>query len=109
MVCFLMKCSRRHNWLKCVLVPVVVEEKRERTLSNILSAKNKIRYEISELNDRLKASKESNAKLKAEIAKLESEERVEAAEIVTWLINLNLMERERVRERESERERERES
>ena len=59
-----------------------VEEKKERTLNNILSAKNKIRYEISELNDRLKASKESNAKLKAEIAKLEADERGEA-DVVT--------------------------
>ena len=66
-----------------LLLAFSVEEKKERTLNNILSAKNKIRYEISELNDRLKASKESNAKLKAEIAKLEADERGEA-DVVTW-------------------------
>ena len=65
-----------------LLLAFSVEEKKERTLNNILSAKNKIRYEISELNDRLKASKESNAKLKAEIAKLEADERGEA-DVVT--------------------------
>ncbi|KAK7093862.1 YEATS domain-containing protein 4-like [Littorina saxatilis] len=54
------------------------EEKKEKTLGNIQAAQKKIRYEISELNDRLKAAKEGNAKLKAEIAKLEAEERAEA-------------------------------
>ena len=67
--------------MNCVLA-FSVEEKKDRTLNNILSAKNKIRYEISELNDRLKASKESNAKLKAEIAKLEADDRGEA-DVVT--------------------------
>jgi hypothetical protein len=46
---------------------VVVEEKRERTLTAMLSAKKKIRYEISELNDRLKQSKENIHKLKNNI------------------------------------------
>ena len=36
-----------------------------------MSAKTKIRYEISELNERLKKSKEEIAKFKDEIGKLE--------------------------------------
>nr|KAG5707356.1 hypothetical protein BaRGS_005323 [Batillaria attramentaria] len=56
------------------------DEKRERTLNNITSAKNKIRYEIAELNDRLKQNKESIAKLKKDIARMEEEDR---ADIVT--------------------------
>lgn len=71
-----------HQFLICIHLPLAVEERKERTLNNIQLAKNKIRYEISELNDRLKASKESNAKLKAEIAKLEAEDRAEA-DVVT--------------------------
>lgn len=62
---------------------VSVDEKRERTLNNIMSAKNKIRYEISELNDRLKQSKESIAKLKMEIAKMEEDDRIDT-DVVTW-------------------------
>ncbi|PVD36991.1 hypothetical protein C0Q70_03984 [Pomacea canaliculata] len=58
------------------------DEKRERTLNNIMSAKNKIRYEISELNDRLKQSKESIAKLKMEIAKMEEDDRIDT-DVVT--------------------------
>lgn len=61
---------------------VSVDEKRERTLNNIMSAKNKIRYEISELNDRLKQSKESIAKLKMEIAKMEEDDRIDT-DVVT--------------------------
>lgn len=56
---------------------VSVEEKKERSLNNIISAKNKIRYEISELNERLKQSKESIAKLKSEISKMEEEEKAD--------------------------------
>ena len=50
---------------------VAVEEKKEKTLASILSAKKKIRYEISELNERLKSSKEAIQKFKEEITKLE--------------------------------------
>ncbi|CAI9720313.1 domain-containing 4-like [Octopus vulgaris] len=47
------------------------EEKREKTVNNILNAKNKIRYEIAELNERLKQSKETILKYKNEILKME--------------------------------------
>lgn len=47
------------------------EEKREKTVNNILNAKNKIRYEIAELNERLKQSKEVIQKYKNEILKID--------------------------------------
>ena len=50
-----------------------VEKKKEKTLSNVLSAKNKIRYEISELNERLKQSQEAIHKFREEIAKLDGD------------------------------------
>ena len=50
-----------------------VEEKKVKTLNNILSAKNKIRYEISELNERLKQSKEAIQKFREEITKLDGD------------------------------------
>ncbi|KAF4532355.1 hypothetical protein B566_EDAN003659 [Ephemera danica] len=46
------------------------EEKKEKTLQNILNAKNKIRHEISDLKERLKVSKETIAKFKTEISKM---------------------------------------
>ncbi|GAB6019315.1 YEATS domain-containing protein 4 [Chamberlinius hualienensis] len=49
------------------------EEKREKTLNTILSAKNKIRYEISDLKDRLKQAKESIAKYRTELVTLEKD------------------------------------
>ncbi|XP_064611236.1 YEATS domain-containing protein 4-like [Liolophura sinensis] len=49
------------------------EEKREKTLNSILSAKSKIRYEISELNERLKQCKENINQLKIDIATMEKE------------------------------------
>jgi len=52
------------------------DERKEKTLSNILSAKNKIRYEISELNERLKQSKEAISKFKEEITKLDGDAEV---------------------------------
>ncbi|GFG31551.1 hypothetical protein Cfor_00462 [Coptotermes formosanus] len=48
------------------------EEKKERTLQNILNAKNKIRYEISDLKERVKLAKETIVKFKAEITKLQA-------------------------------------
>lgn len=48
------------------------EEKKEKTLNKILTAKNKIRYEISELNERLKQKKQTIQKLKDDISKLET-------------------------------------
>ncbi|XP_067658767.1 YEATS domain-containing protein 4-like [Haliotis asinina] len=50
------------------------DEKKERTLTNILSAKNKIRYEISELNERLKQSKELIQQFKDDIMKRDDHE-----------------------------------
>lgn len=59
-----------------------VEERKDKTVKNISSAKNKIRYEIQELNERLKLRKESIQKLKDELSKVEEhiniEELVEA-------------------------------
>lgn len=49
------------------------EEKKEKTLHAILSAKNKIRIEVADLKDRLKVARETIDKYKAEIAKLESQ------------------------------------
>ncbi|CAC5407249.1 YEATS4 [Mytilus coruscus] len=58
------------------------EEKKEKTLKNIVSAKNKIQYEIQELNERLKQRKEMIQKLKDELSKVDEhiniEELVEA-------------------------------
>jgi YEATS domain-containing protein 4 len=51
---------------------VSVEEKKERTLQNILNAKNKIRYEIGDLKERVKLAKETIVKFKAEITKLQT-------------------------------------
>lgn len=48
------------------------EEKKEKTLTKIENAKKKIRYEITELNERLKQKKQTIQKLKDEISKLES-------------------------------------
>lgn len=48
------------------------EEKKERTLQNILNAKNKIRYEIGDLKERVKLAKETIVKFKAEITKLQA-------------------------------------
>jgi YEATS domain-containing protein 4 len=53
-----------------LLVPV--EEKKEKSLQNILNAKNKIRYEISDLKERVKLAKETIAKFKAEITKVQT-------------------------------------
>ena len=49
-----------------------VEEKKGKTLNKIVTAKNKIRYEISELNERLKQKKQTIQKLKDDISKLET-------------------------------------
>jgi hypothetical protein len=58
--------------LKLPFLFVSVEEKKERTLQNILNAKNKIRYEISDLKERVKLAKETIVKFKAEITKLQA-------------------------------------
>ncbi|KAK3099191.1 hypothetical protein FSP39_000791, partial [Pinctada imbricata] len=47
------------------------EDKKVKTLGKIVSAKSKIRYEIQELNDRLKKKKESIQTLKEQIEKLD--------------------------------------
>lgn len=53
------------------------EERKERTLNAILSAKNKIRHEIADLKERLKIARETIDKYKSEISKLESQVDVE--------------------------------
>jgi len=45
------------------------EEKKEKTLALVLAAKKKIREEIGELQDKLRTSKDTAARLKAELAK----------------------------------------
>lgn len=59
------------------------EEKKEKTLEKIMSAKSKIRYEIQELNERLKQKKESIQVLKDHLEKLEDAD-VTDVENVTW-------------------------
>ena len=59
-------------WLTCMLLLFTVDEKKEKSLNKILNAKNKIRYEISELNERLKQKKQTIQKLKDDISKLET-------------------------------------
>ena len=55
-----------------------VEDKKSKTLTNIKNAKNKIRHEISDLNDRLKQSKEAIARFKDELARIEGvDEKIE--------------------------------
>ena len=49
-----------------------VEEKKTKTNNNIVTAKNKIRSEIQELNDRLKNTREAITKFNDEITKLEN-------------------------------------
>lgn len=48
------------------------EEKKEKTLSAILSAKNKIRLEITDLKERLKVARETIARFREEIVKAEN-------------------------------------
>ncbi|XP_002737992.1 YEATS domain-containing protein 4-like [Saccoglossus kowalevskii] len=50
------------------------EEVERKTLNSIISAKKKIRFEISELNERLKQSKEAIHKFRDEIKKLEEQD-----------------------------------
>lgn len=53
-------------------------------MEKILSAKTKIRYEIQELNERLKQKKESIQTLKDHLEKLEDAD-VTDVENVTWI------------------------
>lgn len=53
------------------------EEKKEKTLNNIVTAKNTIRYEIQELNERLKQRKEMIQKLKDELSKVDEHINIE--------------------------------
>jgi len=54
-----------------------VEEKKEKTLNNIVTAKNNIRYEIQEFNERLKQRKEMIQKLKDELSKVDEHINIE--------------------------------
>lgn len=56
-------------------------------MEKILSAKTKIRYEIQELNERLKQKKESIQTLKDHLEKLEDAD-VTDVENVTWIDDL---------------------
>ncbi|KAK3803668.1 hypothetical protein RRG08_023382 [Elysia crispata] len=47
------------------------EEKKERTINKISNAHGKIRYEIDQMNEKLKRSKDAISKMKKEISKLE--------------------------------------
>lgn len=47
------------------------DEKKERTINKISNAHGKIRYEIDQMNEKLKRSKDAIAKMKKEISKLE--------------------------------------
>jgi len=49
------------------------EEKKEKTLNAIVLAKNKIRYEINDLKERLKQAKETMAKYKVDSNNMEKE------------------------------------
>ena len=55
----------------CLLF-VTVEEKKEKTLQKIVTAQPKIRTEINELKERLQLAKETVAKFKEEIAKVQN-------------------------------------
>ncbi|RUS87133.1 hypothetical protein EGW08_005133 [Elysia chlorotica] len=47
------------------------EDKKERTINKISNAHGKIRYEIDQMNEKLKKSKDAISKMKKEISKLE--------------------------------------
>jgi len=51
---------------------ISVDEKKQKTVVKIENAKRKIRYEITELSERLKQKKQTIHKLKDEISKLET-------------------------------------
>lgn len=55
-----------------LLIFILVEEKKEKTLHSIVNAKNKIRTEIITLKDKLKLAKETIVKFKEEIAKVQN-------------------------------------
>ncbi|XP_076315308.1 YEATS domain-containing protein 4 Gas41 isoform X1 [Tachypleus tridentatus] len=50
---------------------ILVEEKKDKSLSAILSAKNKIRVEINDMKEKLKVARETISKFKDEISQLE--------------------------------------
>lgn len=52
----------------------LVEEKKEKTLTSIRNAKNKIRTDITVLKERLKLAKETITKFKDEIARLQAQQ-----------------------------------
>lgn len=51
---------------------VAVEEKKVKSLQNILDAKTKIKGDITEVKEKLKVAKETIAKFKEEISKIQS-------------------------------------
>ena len=54
---------------------LAVNELEDRTIAALQSARKKIRFEITELNERLKQSKDTITHFKEEIRKLEEQER----------------------------------
>lgn len=55
---------------------VLVEEKKKKSLENIIKGKGSIRHKINDLKDKLKLAKETIAKFKTEIDRPKSEENV---------------------------------
>lgn len=64
------------KWMRMLTLVCLVEDKKDKTLNAIVSAKNKIRYEINDLKERLKQAKESIAKYKVDITNLEKDHTV---------------------------------
>lgn len=51
---------------------VTVEEKKEKTLQKIVAVQPKLRSEINELKEKLRVAKETVAKFKEELAKIQN-------------------------------------
>ena len=58
------------------IIILSVEEKKKKTTNKLNTAKNKVRIEIGDLNDRLKQTREAITKFKEEISKLEGGEEI---------------------------------
>lgn len=58
-----------NSHLYILILHILVEESKEKTLKSILEAKNKVRSEIAVLKNKLKLAKETIQSFKEEIAK----------------------------------------
>ena len=56
-----------------------VEEKKEKTMKNLLVAKEKISTEITDLRDKIKLAKDTIAKFKEDINRAQSEQNVDVS------------------------------